>query len=291
MKKLNLTPDEGCCVNVLHTAGRHGLSAIAPDVIRVLQNMNVIWAERHFAPVVEAFCRAGDVKEAFGILELMRNNGVPPSMESAYPIFEVISGSADTVDEAYGLLDDMHTEGRGVDVAAFNIVIQACVALMDLQRALGTYRAAHDLDVKPNVETYNLLLSACIDVRHRELGDRLLQEMREAGISPDARTYERLIVLCLTQPTYEDAFYYLEEMKTVGLNPSQAIYEAIIRRCFDVGDTRHQLAMDEMLERGYEVNGKLRAFLQGSDKTGPPDLARKVFAPKDTKSESAAGSQ
>ena len=147
----------------------------------------------------------------------------------------------------------------------------------DLQRALGTYKAAGDLGVTPNVETYNLLLSACISARHRELGDRLLAEMREAGINPDAQTYERLIVLCLTQPTYEDAFYYLEEMKTVGLTPTQAVYEAIIRKCFSVGDTRHQLAMEEMLESGYEVNGKLRAFLEG--RRGNSDIKPKVFAP------------
>lgn len=245
--------------------------------------MNVEWAERHFAPVVEAFCQDADVKEAFGILELMRNNGVIPSLETAYPIFEVISGNADAVDEAYGILDDMRQEGRTVDVSAFNVVIQACVALMDLQRALGTYKAASGLGVTPNVETFNLLLSACISLRHRDLGDKLLAEMREAGISPDARTYERLIVLCLTQPTYEDAFYYLEEMKTLGLHPSHAVYEAIIRKCFSVGDTRHQLAMEEMVENGYQVNGKLKAFLSGSQKSGKPDVEPRVFAPKNAR--------
>ena len=245
--------------------------------------MNVEWAERHFAPVVEAFCQDADVKEAFGILELMRNNGVVPSLETAYPIFEVISGNADAVDEAYGILDDMRQEGRTVDVSAFNVVIQACVALMDLQRALGTYKAASGLGVTPNVETFNLLLSACISLHHRDLGDKLLAEMREAGISPDARTYERLIVLCLTQPTYEDAFYYLEEMKTLGLHPSHAVYEAIIRKCFSVGDTRHQLAMEEMVENGYQVNGKLKAFLSGSQKSGKPDVEPRVFAPKNAR--------
>lgn len=282
VKKLNFTPDEGCCISVLHTAGRHGLSSIAPDVIRVLNGMNVEWSERHFAPVIEAFCRDGDVKEAFGVLELMRTKDISPSLETAHPIFELISSSPDAVDEAYGILEDMHNENRVVDVAAFNVVIQACVALIDLQRALGTYQAAKDLNVKPNVETYNLLLTACIEVRHRKLGDRLLAEMREGGISPDVRTYERLIMLCLTQPTYEDAFYYLEEMKTVGLTPSQAVYDAIIRRCYSVGDTRYRLAIDEMLEQGYEMSGTLKAFLTNDGKTnsGPPDLEPKKFAPR-----------
>lgn len=279
VKKLKITPDEGCCINVLHTAGRHGLSSLAPDVIKVLQSMNVEWAEHHFAPVVEAFCRDGDIKEALGVLELMRNNDVPPSLETASPIFEVISGSADAVDEAYGILEDMHNEGRTVDVAAFNVVIQACVALMDLQRALGTYQVAGDLAVKPNIDTYNLLLSACISASHRQLGDRLISEMREANVTPDEHTYERLIVLCLTQPTYEDAFYYLEEMKTRALRPTQAIYESIIRKCFSVGDSRHQLALDEMVEEGHEVNGRLQKFLDSSG-SGEFQPMRKAFSPQ-----------
>ncbi|EKM48927.1 uncharacterized protein PHACADRAFT_265975 [Phanerochaete carnosa HHB-10118-sp] len=277
VRKLKITPDEGCCINVLHTAGRHGLSSLAPDVIKALQSLNVEWAEHHFAPVVEAFCRDGDVKEAFGVLELMRNNDVPPTLETASPIYEVISGSADIVDEAYGMLEDLRNEKRTVDVAAFNVVIQACVALMDLQRALGTYQVAGDLGVTPNIDTYNLLLSACVSAGHRQLGDRLINDMREASVAPDAYTYERLVSLCLTQPTYEDAFYYLEEMKTRGIRPTQLIYESIIRKCFSLGDTRHQLALDEMIEQGYELHGKLRNFLEGNQ--GKFEPKTKGFAP------------
>ena len=263
---------------MLHTCARHGISSLAPDVIRVLASMNVQWAEHHFAPVIEAFARDADVREAFAILELMRNHGIMPSIETAQPIFELITSSVETVDEAYGFLVEARQAGRVVDISAFNVIIQACVALADLQRALGTYQSASDLGVVPDVETYNLLLTACISARHRQLGDRILKEMLDAGISPDIRTYERLVVLCLTQPTYEDAFYYLEEMKTRGLVPTQAIYEAIIRKCFSVGDNRYKIAIDEMLERGYVMHGKLQKYLEtGSSK--PFNPKPKALAP------------
>ncbi|GJE94436.1 hypothetical protein PsYK624_106060 [Phanerochaete sordida] len=278
VQKMKITPDEGCCISVLHTAGRHGLSSLAPSVVEVLQSMNVTWEEHHFAPVVEAFCRDGNLKEAFGVLELMRTNDVPPTLETASPIYEAISGSADSLDDAYAILVDMHEGSRTVDVAAFNVVIQACVALLDLQRALGTYQSASELNVKPNADTYNLLLSACVTAGHRQLGDRLINDMREAGIAPDVRTYERLILLCLTQPTYEDAFYYLEEMKTRSLRPTLLIYESIVRKCFSAGDSRHQLALDEMVEQGYEIHGKLKNFLEGSQNRFEPKA--KNFAPQ-----------
>ena len=75
------------------------------------------------------------------------------------------------------------------------------------------------------------------------------------------------------------AVYYLEEMKTRNLRPTQAVYESIIRKCFSVGDSRHQLALDEMVEQGYEVNGKLQKFLESSG-SGEFQPTRKAFSPQ-----------
>ncbi|PSS07199.1 hypothetical protein PHLCEN_2v3482 [Hermanssonia centrifuga] len=265
-----LTPDEGCCINVLHTVGRYGLAALGLDVILVLRRMNILWREHHFAPVIEALCVVGNIEEAFGMLELMRDCDIVPVQETAYPIFQAIRTDVDKLDEAWGILETMREQGRKVDIVALNTIIQASVALGDLQRALGTYRAAGDLGITPTVDTFNLLLSACIAVSHRELGDRLLAEMRAASIRPDLRTYERLVVLCLTQPTYEDAFFYLEDMKSAGIKPTQNIYDALIRRCVSAGDTRYNLAVEEMLEQGYDMPEKLQNFIASGGERDTP---------------------
>lgn len=285
VKDEGLTPDEGCCLNCLHTAGRHGISSLGLDVLRVMQGMGVVWQEHHFAPVVESFCHEGNIREAFGLLELMRESDIPPAIETTYPIFNAIRTDADKVDDAFGILETMREEGKTVDVTALNVVIQACVALGDLQRALGVYKAAGDLGVTPSVDTYNFLLSACIGANHRELGDRLLAEMREAKIKPDVRTYERLVVLCLTQPTYEDAFFYLEDMKSAGLKPPQSIYEALIRRCVSVGDTRHKLAVEEMLEQGYEMPPMLEQFIASGGEEPPRNGDRRRREHRDERGE------
>ncbi|KAI0339814.1 hypothetical protein BDW22DRAFT_1335411 [Trametopsis cervina] len=264
---LGQTLDEGTCIAVLHTTGRHGLKELALDVFRHLQGIGVAWQEHHFAPLVETFAKAGDLREAFATLSVMRKSDVDPEMETAYPIFQAISKNDEKVDEAWAILEDLHKEGVKVDVVAYNTLIQGCVAIGDLQRALGTYKAAEQLNLKPNTETYNLLLSACIAAEHRQLGDRILNDMRDANVKPNERTYERLIVLCLTQATYEDAFFYLEEMKSVNLKPTQAIYEAIVRKCVFVGDTRWHLALEEMQEQEYVVSTKLQTYI---DEGGQP---------------------
>jgi len=142
-----------------------------------------------------------------------------------------------------------------------NVVISAAVAVEDMQRAMGIYKAASDFGVKPNVDTINTLLSGCILLSHRTLGDRIMTESRDAGIKPDAGTYERYIVLCLTQPTYEDAFFYLEEMKGAGFKPTLKVYDSIIRRALRAHDSRWKLAMAELLEAKYRVTPGLKALI------------------------------
>lgn len=265
---LKQAPDEGCCVAVLNTAGRHGLTDLALDVIRTLGNLNVEWKEHHFAPVVEAFAKIGDIKEAITTLSLMRSSGAEPLLDTALPIFQSIVTDVDKIDEAWAMLEDMHKSSREVDVVAFNTIIRACASIGDLQRALGTFQAASGLGVTPNVDTYNTLFSACIATEHRELGDRLLTQMREASIRPNVQTYERMIILCLTQASYEDAFYYLEEMKTVALKPTQNIYEAIIRKCVSMGDKRYELAVTEMEESEYVMSQALKRYMDKEMQSG-----------------------
>ncbi|OJT10263.1 Pentatricopeptide repeat-containing protein, mitochondrial [Trametes pubescens] len=258
---LHFLPDEGCCLQVLHTAARHGLSELAVDVISVLKNINIVWCEYHIAPVIEALCRHGELKEAIIMLDFMRTNDITPALETAGPILELISKDTEAVDSAWGQLEMLHEEGSPVDVVALNVVIQAAVALQDLQRAIGTYKACAKLGVTPNLDTFNLLLLGCVDARHRELGDRLLADLKAAGIRPDETTYERMVRLCLTQSMYEDAFFYLEEMKSLGMVPPRLVYEAVIRKLVAVGDVRYKLAVEELQECGYELSPRLKSFI------------------------------
>ncbi|KAI0705061.1 hypothetical protein C8T65DRAFT_653096 [Cerioporus squamosus] len=274
VNEMHLLPDEGCCLQVLHTAARHGLSGLALEVIETLKAINIVWREHHIAPVVEAMCHHGEIKEAFVMLDYMRKNDIEFAKEIALPIFELVKKDADTVDGAWEQLEAIREEGHSVDVVAFNVVVEAAVTLKDLQRAIGTYKGAAQLGVTPDIDTYNILLKGCIDARHRQLGDRILSDMKEAGIKPDRTTYERMVRLCLTQSMYEDAFFYLEEMKSLGMVPPLIVYESIIRKLVAVGDTRYNIALEELKECGYEVSPRLQSFISsGGAHNGPKEAA------------------
>ena len=261
--ELKVLPDEGCAVEVLHTAGRHGLPELATDVLRFLKTIDVELREYHFAPLIEAFCRTNRVKEALSTLTLIRQNDIEPNADTAHFIFHSIRVNTDAIDAAWDALEALHADGQTIDITAMNVVIQASVALGDLQRAFGTYQMCAELGVKPTLDTYHFLLSGCIAARNRELGDRLVTELKGSQIKPDARTYERLIVLCLSGDTYEDAFFYLEEMKAEKFVPPVSVYEAIIQRCVLEKDERYELAVKELEECGYTVSTALRRVIVG----------------------------
>ncbi|KAI9457073.1 hypothetical protein BJY52DRAFT_520001 [Lactarius psammicola] len=268
VNELKVLPDEGCALEVLHTAGRHGLPELAMDVLRVLKTIDVELREHHFAPIIEAFCRTDCIKEALSTLTLIRQNNIEPNADTAHFIFESIRVNTDAIDAAWDALESLHAEGQTIDITAVNVVIQASVALGDLKRAFGTYQMCAELGLKPTLDTYHFLLSGCIVARNRELGDRLITELKEAKIKPDARTYERLIVLCLTGDTYEDAFFYLEEMKAEKLCPPLSVYEAIILRCVLDKDARYTLAVEELKELGYTVSTELQRVIEGNGEVG-----------------------
>lgn len=258
---LRVTPDEGLCIDILHTAGRHGLPALATDVIRVLNELKVPLQEHHFSPLVEAFCGAGMIKDAFATLSVMGAADAIPIPDTAYPIFQAIQKNIDTLDEACAAVEAMRDAGQAVHVTALNCIIQAAVKQGDLQRAVGAYGSFSSFNAKPDADTFNQLLDGCIAAAARELGDKLLLEMKDAAIKPDLHTYEKLIILCLTQTTYEDAFFYLEELKSLNMTPTLSIYEALVRKCVSMGDTRYKLALEEMHQCGHKVSKPLQTFI------------------------------
>jgi pentatricopeptide repeat protein len=260
-KRFRTLLDEGVCFAVLNTAARGGLPSLATEALHMLQTINISPQEHHFAAIIEAFCRKGQVKEAILVLDLMSSSGVPSSMETTEPILEYIQKDVKEIDAAWKHVEELHKEGHRLDISLPQSIIIAAIAYGDLSRALAFYSALPELEHSPNLDMYNYLLQGCVQVADRLLGDSLLADMKTTKVKPNPVTYETVIRLCLTQSIYEDAFFYLEEMKAAGHKPSLPIYTALVEKCLDSNDTRHEIALQEMQECGYAVPPSLELRL------------------------------
>lgn len=263
VQELKIMSDEGLCLSVLHTAARHGLPDLATEVLRALKVIGLPWKEQHFAPLIEAFCRGNQLKEAILTLDIMRSSDIEPTSQTAYPILDAIKHDVDAVDATWAIIDKLHEEGKSIHIIILNALIQASVLLGDLQRAIGAYKSFPDYGITPNIVTFNRLLQGCVSAKHRDLGDLLLSDLQQAKLKPDQRTYQLFISLCLTQADYEDAFFYLEEMKAAGFKPPSSVYEELVETCISAGDSRYTIALEEMQETGYDVSPRLMRRVKG----------------------------
>ncbi|KIR58539.1 hypothetical protein I314_05787 [Cryptococcus bacillisporus CA1873] len=260
--KSSYTPDEGLILSMLNAAGRWGRPDFSSTILELLPGPP---QEHHLGPLLEAFCNAGQVPNAFHVLSTIRSTGLTPTLSSIQPIVNVLK-SAEVIDQAYYTLEDMHKSGQAVDITALNAVIAASSAIGDLQRARATQSAIPEFGVTPTIDTYNCVLQCCVTTSHRALGDTLLSEMAAQDIQPNATTYDYLINLCLTQPAYEDAFYYLEKMKADGFKPGYSVYAALVKKCVKMGDSRWRLVVDEMKDVGHKVEYELQGFINSGGK-------------------------
>nr|CAG8533028.1 1753_t:CDS:2 [Entrophospora candida]CAG8559908.1 9098_t:CDS:2 [Entrophospora candida] len=252
--------DEGLCINLLNLASVSGETKLATEVLKYLKTVRklVNLELYHLEPYLEAFVIKGDLKKAFDVLNIIRSSNHVPTMKTISSVVKYIEKSTELIDKAYYTLEELHKEGKKVDILAFTAIIIACKRInnmpnsADLKRAVETFKSIEKFGIKPDLDTFNALINVTIYSGHKELGEEIFNELKEAyGLKPNIDTYRRMIFLCLNQPNYEDAFKYLEEMKSKDILPSIEIYERIIRKCVMNSDARAKLALEEMCKFGY----------------------------------------
>lgn len=273
---------EGLCLNVLSTAARNGHPALATSVFDALSTLEIPFCEYHFLPLIEAYVRCGDIRQAFIVISVMRESCLsPPQTLHLSFLIKEIGKSAQNLDRAFFILQDIvQKEGKSIDIVAFNCLLSACIHLKDASRAISTYRDAASLKVQPNIETFNLLLHAAQLVGHIDLAMYILSDLKTAQITPNADTYARVILTYLAQPgtSYDQAFIYLEEMKASGHIPSPGIYSTFVKKCVYSNDDRAMTILEEMKRVGYNVK-HLERYVRNATKNrgGSKLLARELM--------------
>ncbi|KAF7361943.1 Methyltransf-25 domain-containing protein [Mycena venus] len=257
---LAISPDEGLCMLVLHTAGRNGLPDLATDVLRVLKILDVPWMEHHLAPLFEAFCRAERYQDAFSTLPIMRLNDIDPTTQTALPILEAVKKRPEILDELWEILSQMNKDGKTVDPVACSVLLQASFATQPLSRALADYNTLKSLGVPPSAETFHIFIDGCISAGNVAYGELAFRQLKEAGVPLDHDVFGKMITLHLTQATYDDAFLYLEEMQTAGHVPALHLYEALAIKCATAVDSRYLVVLDEMKQVGHMIPPELRFY-------------------------------
>lgn len=287
-------------LGILNVAGRHGAPELAAQCIEIIQaqssqsNLTLPLREWHYAPLIEACCRAGHVDQAIkadneweGLADPLSPEDSGTQLHTVLPIRDVFLQRCRQIQHAakqeaaadanllspFDELRHLHqTAGLPIHVAVFNAALLATVEAGQMHQALVEFKQGNQtFSIVPNADTFNILLFGCIENNHHSLGHQLMQELQMQQITPDQTTYERLIQLCLQDGgDLEAAFGYLEALKAFGATPTIKLYGIFLQKLIQDGDARStDIRLDAESFYGEALTSSATRFGRGTTSKKP----------------------
>lgn len=269
-----LRPSDGTLMSILDTAAAEGDAELATAALKMLSSRQGHYSISAYEALLDAYCTAGDLENAFRILGIMDKaaGSTSPKTDSSSTreIFAILKEAREAdLKEAWRALRGIQLEGTAISTSAVNVVIEAAAMNGFVPLAFEFYvelkEAARQADpavptlpslvtITPDTTTLNLLLQACSKTSSNgkgsgsgltplQLKDKAMfiaSEFPSHGLRPSALTYDRLILVCVDQADYEDALRYVEEMENLGWTGKlrRGTWNALVKRMAREGDER-----------------------------------------------------
>ncbi|CAE7523743.1 EMB2745 [Symbiodinium pilosum] len=187
--------------------------------------------------LVDACCRAGDMKRAAALLQ-------------------------DMVHAKFDLQPDL---------ISYSTLIKGYCVQGDLDDALELFGAMRRKGIKPDAIVFNSLLDGCARKEMPMLCEQVIEDMVAAGVQPSNYSASILIKLYGRISDLDAAFKVLDEMpQKFGFRPNTAVYTTLMSSCTWNG--RMDLAMglrERMLQDGQTADEKtFLTLLRGATRFG-----------------------
>lgn len=265
---LRVSLDEGLLMDILNYATRRSDLPLAEKILERIKSTGVTLQEQHYAPLIEIHATQKNISDALAVFRLMLENNIEPSSGSSEPLSRVLGASITSLDETFTLVEGLRDKGEAVHLVILNALVGAAKKHKDLHRGVAMYRAFPSFGAKPDAVTLNHLLYLCNGDKNEQLAIELWDDFIQAGVEPGERAYRRMIQVSLHQKNYEASFHWLEEMKSKNMGVHKKVYDAFLMRLAYARDQRLDTMMEEMQQKGYEIDGGVRRFIETR---GQPD--------------------
>lgn len=120
-----------------------------------------------FNSLIDACVRSGGMDKAWGLFSKMQDHGVVPDNFTFSTLIKGIKPSRNSrrdtndLDRAFNLLEQIKDNGEAKpDEILYNCLIDACIRLREINRAVAVFNEMEMSDVKPSAVTYGILIKA-----------------------------------------------------------------------------------------------------------------------------------
>jgi pentatricopeptide repeat protein len=169
---------------------------------------------------VQAYTRAGQLEDAFKVLERLKEVSIRPN------------------------------------VVIYTSLVHGCLLAGDVDRAWDTFDHMRQREaIEPDEVAFTLMITACAQKGQVERARNVLEEMQLLQLSPTEVTYNAQIDACAQRRDYyAEAFLNLERMKTAGFRPDEVTYSALLNASAKNGDVKMaEIVFKNMSDSGMIV--------------------------------------
>ncbi|GJM88337.1 hypothetical protein PR202_ga04388 [Eleusine coracana subsp. coracana] len=215
-----------------------------------------------FKIAIQSYARAGEIKNAVGVFEMMRKHCFDDGVESfnyllvalaqeglgreARQVFDKMHHrynlnlrsytalllawcNAKNLVEAGRVWNEMLEKGMKPDVVAHNTMIEGLLCGQRRPEAVKMFELMKAKGPQPNVWTYTMLIRDHCKRGKMDMAMRCVEDMDEAGLQPDVATYTCLLVGFGNAKRMDRVTAVLEEMTQKGCPPDCRTYNALIK--------------------------------------------------------------
>uniref|UniRef100_M8BUQ1 inositol-phosphate phosphatase n=1 Tax=Aegilops tauschii TaxID=37682 RepID=M8BUQ1_AEGTA len=252
-------PDVVCYNLLIDAYGRTRRLGKAEAMYAALLEARCVPTEDTYALLLRAYCAAGSLHRAEGVISEMREHGIPPSrslsistrVDCATVYNAYLDGllKARCAEKAVEVYQRMKRERCRTNTETYTLMINVYGKSKQPMSAMKVFKEMQSLGCKANICTYTALVNAFAREGLCEKAEEVFEEMQQAGHEPDVYAYNALMEAYSRAGFPQAAAEIFSLMQHMGCEPDRASYNILVDAYGRSGLHREAEAVFESLKR------------------------------------------
>ncbi|KAJ8419995.1 hypothetical protein Cgig2_008506 [Carnegiea gigantea] len=219
-------------------------------VLRLMFRRGIKCSPEAFGYLMNSYSRAGKIRHAMGVLNMMQRAGVPPNLSICNTSIHVLV-MGNRLDKALRFLQKMQIVGIEPDVLTYNCLIKGYCDLGLAEDAMELIEGMPHRGCAPDkVSFYTVLGYFCREKNVSKIKS-LLAKMVDYKLLPDMVTYNTLIHMLCKYGHPDEACEFLREAQEQAFGVDKVCYTALVHAlCRERRVEKAKHIVNEMVEKG-----------------------------------------
>lgn len=220
--------EAGCYGTLLHVYLKCNLQKEALGVFVSMRKAGMAPKEYMCRSLICACKDAGMFEDAVYVFREMQVAGVSPSLESSCTMINIY-GLKGGVKEAEALFVSLRGSIQGLDIIAYNVMINVYMRFEMHDEAFRVYKLMHDEDkLVPDSYTFHSMLRLCQKCNLREQAEEVYWRLRYSDVELDEVMCNCVLNTCARFLPLEEVHRVFQEMIDDGYAPNNITFNVMI---------------------------------------------------------------